>query len=269
MPSHARSASASRLVDHLGCSLQASSAQLKQQNILWLATISTVTEARAAEAAGADIIVVQGAEAGGHRGSFVADNAEREQTGLFALLPAVVDAVSLPTVAAGGIADGRGIAAALMLGASAVQIGTGFLRCPEAEIHPAWAAALAKAMPEDTCLTRAFSGRAGRSLVTGYVRAAMAPDAPIQRPILSSVASQPGCGARPRTRVIFSACRPGPDSRRGLQERTLPETSCAVSGRRPTHFSGASEQAVGAGFSACIESCLLNSPRLQRSSRAP
>ena len=85
-------------------------------------------------------------------------------------------------VAAGGIADGRGIAASLMLGASAVQIGTGFLRCPEAEIHPAWATALAKAMPEDTCLTRAFSGRAGRSLVTGYVRAAVSPDAPHPAP---------------------------------------------------------------------------------------
>ena len=157
-------------------------AQLKQRNILWLATISTVAEAKAAEVAGADIIVAQGAEAGGHRGCFVADNAEREQTGLFALLPAVVDAVSLPAVAAGGIADGRGIAAALMLGASAVQIGTGFLRCPEAEIHPAWATALAKAMPEDTCLTRAFSGRAGRSLVTGYVRAAVSPDAPHPAP---------------------------------------------------------------------------------------
>jgi nitronate monooxygenase len=157
-------------------------AQLKQRNILWLATISTVAEAKAAEVAGADIIVAQGAEAGGHRGCFVADNAEREQTGLFALLPAVVDAVSLPAVAAGGIADGRGIAAALMLGASAVQIGTGFLRCPEAEIHPAWAAALAKAMPEDTCLTRAFSGRAGRSLVTGYVRATVSPDAPHPAP---------------------------------------------------------------------------------------
>lgn len=156
--------------------------QLKQQNILWLATISTVAEARAAEAAGADVLVVQGAEAGGHRGCFVADNAEREQVGLFALLPAVVDAVSLPVVAAGGIADGRGIAAALMLGASAVEIGTGFLRCPEAEIHPAWAAALAQTMPEDTCLTRAFSGRAGRSLFTDYVRAAMSPHAPYPAP---------------------------------------------------------------------------------------
>ena len=156
--------------------------QLKQQNILWLATISTVAEARAAEAAGADVLVVQGAEAGGHRGCFVTDNAEREQVGLFALLPAVVDAVSVPVIAAGGIADGRGVAAALMLGASAVEIGTGFLRCPEAEIHSAWAAALAEAMPEDTCLTRAFSGRAGRSLLTDYVRAAMSPEAPHPAP---------------------------------------------------------------------------------------
>ena len=81
---------------------------------------------------------------------------------LFALLPAIVDAVGVPVVATGGIADGRGVAAALALGASAAQIGTAFLRCPEAGIHPAWAAALAKAAPEDTMITRAFSGRAGR-----------------------------------------------------------------------------------------------------------
>jgi nitronate monooxygenase len=137
-----------------------------------------VAEARAAEAAGADVIVAQGSEAGGHRGCFDAASAEREQVGLFALVPAVVDAVRVPVVATGGIADARGIAAALLLGASAVQIGTGFLRCPEANIHPAWADALARTAPEQTVVSRAFSGRAGRSIATKYVRAAMADDAP-------------------------------------------------------------------------------------------
>src|SRR5205807_7186824 len=85
----------------------------------WLANISTVAEARAAEAAGADVVVAQGMEAGGHRGCFDAARAEHELVGLFALLPAVVDAVRIPVVATGGIADGRGVAASLLLGASA------------------------------------------------------------------------------------------------------------------------------------------------------
>jgi len=157
-------------------------AKLKNQGILWFANISTVAEARAAEAAGADVTVAQGMEAGGHRGSFDASSAERQQVGLFALVPAVVDAVKVPVVATGGIADARGVAAALTLGASAAQIGTGFLRCPEAQIHPAWAAALAKTAPEDTMVSRVFSGRAGRSIATNYVRAATAAEAPAPAP---------------------------------------------------------------------------------------
>jgi nitronate monooxygenase len=153
-------------------------ARLKQQRITWFANISTVAEARAAEAAGADVIVAQGAEAGGHRGCFDAAAAERQLIGLFALVPAVVDAVRVPVVATGGIADARGVAAALALGASAAQIGTGFLRCPEAKIHPAWAEALGGTAPEDTMLSRVFSGRAGRSIATDYVRAATAEPAP-------------------------------------------------------------------------------------------
>jgi nitronate monooxygenase len=101
-------------------------ARLKGSGIAWFAIASTVAEARIAEAAGADVIVAQGMEAGGHRASFEAASAERELVGLFSLLPAVVDAVNLPVVATGGIADGRGVAAAFALGASAVQIGTGF-----------------------------------------------------------------------------------------------------------------------------------------------
>jgi nitronate monooxygenase len=153
-------------------------ARIKQQGIAWFANVSTVAEAQAAEAAGADVIVAQGMEAGGHRGCFDADAAERQLVGLFALIPAVVDAVSIPLVATGGIADGRGTAAALALGASAVQIGTGFLRCPEAKIHRAWADALATTAPEDTIISRVFSGRFGRSIATEYVRAATRPDAP-------------------------------------------------------------------------------------------
>lgn len=157
--------------------------RLKQRGIAWFATVTTVAEARAAAAAGADVIVAQGAEAGGHRGAFDADAAERAAVGLFALLPAVADAVDVPVVATGGIADARGAAAALLLGASAVQIGTGFLRCPEAGIHPRWAEALGRASPEDTVLTRAFSGRAGRGLATDYVKAAAAGPAPAPYPV--------------------------------------------------------------------------------------
>ena len=135
-------------------------AQLADRGIAWFACATTLDEALAAQEAGADAIVAQGMEAGGHRGCFDAANAERELVGLFALLPAVVDAVKLPVVATGGIADGRGVAAALMLGASAAQIGTGFLRCPEAKLHPAHAAALATTNPENTMLSLAFSGRA-------------------------------------------------------------------------------------------------------------
>jgi len=157
-------------------------ARFEERGIAWFATATTVEEARQAEAAGAGAIVAQGAEAGGHRGSFRAEDAETRAVGLFSLLPCVVDVVRIPVVAAGGVADARGVAAALLLGASAVQIGTGFLRCPEAQLHPAWAGALAQSRPEQTTLTRAFSGRAGRSLSTAYVQAAMEPEAPAPAP---------------------------------------------------------------------------------------
>lgn len=156
-------------------------ARLKVAGIAWFATVTTVAEARAAEAAGADVVVAQGMEAGGHRGAFDAAAAEREMVGLFALVPAVVDAVRVPVVATGGIGDGRGVAAALLLGASAVQVGTGFLRCPEAGV--AWADGLAGAAPEATMVTRAFSGRAGRALASGFVRAAAAGPRPAPYPV--------------------------------------------------------------------------------------
>lgn len=146
--------------------------RMKHADIAWFATVTTVSEALAAEAAGADVIVAQGMEAGGHRGTFVSGDAEKSLVGLFSLLPAVVDAVNIPVVATGGIADSRGASAALVLGASAVQIGTGFLRTQEAGIAPAWSAAMENIRPEQTTATRAFSGRLGRSVRTEYVKAA-------------------------------------------------------------------------------------------------
>lgn len=157
-------------------------AEMKALGILWFATATTVAEARAAEAAGADAIIAQGMEAGGHRGAFNAEDAERSGVGLMALAPQVVDAVSLPVIATGGIADGRGVAAALMLGASAAMIGTGFLRCPEAGSNPVYAERLGKTEAHETTLTRAFTGRPGRSIATEYVRAAVTNGAPPPAP---------------------------------------------------------------------------------------
>ncbi len=157
-------------------------AQMKARGIRWFANVTTVREALEAEAAGADAVVAQGMEAGGHRGAFDAARAEVGMVGLVALLPAVVDAVKVPVIAAGGIADARGVAAALILGASAVQIGTGFLRSPEAKLASAWADAIGRTLPEETIVTRAFSGRAARSIATAYARAATGPGAPPPAP---------------------------------------------------------------------------------------
>jgi nitronate monooxygenase len=130
---------------------------------------TTVEEARWLEAHGADAIIVQGLEAGGHRGMFLARDLA-SQVGTFALVPQVVDAVQAPVVAAGGIADARGIVAALALGASAVQIGTGYLLCPEGKTSAPYRSAIRSTRDDSTMLTNVFSGRPARSIVNRLMR---------------------------------------------------------------------------------------------------
>ena len=183
-------------------------AELKARGILWFASATTVAEARLAQEAGADVIVAQGMEAGGHRGAFDAGQAERQMVGLLALVPQVVDAVSVPVVATGGIADPRGIAAALILGASAVQIGTGLLRAPEAMAHPIYAERLARTEAHETIITRAFTGRPGRTIANAYTRAAL--NGPLRRPIPFRADSLPRCETQLENRETPIACKCGP-----------------------------------------------------------
>lgn len=134
-----------------------------------LSSATSVAEARWLEDRGCDAIVAQGYEAGGHRGMFLTQDVST-QVGTMALVPQIVDAVKVPVIAAGGIADGRGIAAAFALGASAVQIGTAYLRSPEAQISPSHRQALKDARDNETAITNVFTGRPARSIVNRLVR---------------------------------------------------------------------------------------------------
>lgn len=134
-----------------------------------LSSATTVEEARWLEARGVDAVIAQGLEAGGHRGMFLRDEVTT-QVGTFALLPQIVEAVKVPVIAAGGIADAAGVAAALALGAIGVQIGTAYLLCPEATTSVVHRAALKSENARHTAITNVFSGRPARSIVNRLVR---------------------------------------------------------------------------------------------------
>jgi nitronate monooxygenase len=142
---------------------------LRARGLLAIGTATTVAEAIQLEAAGVDAIVAQGSEAGAHRGTFAA-SFKASMVGTMALVPQAVDAVRVPVIASGGIMDGRGIAAALALGASAVQMGTAFLTSHEAGIPEAYKATILAAREDETRVTRAFSGRPARGIVNRFIR---------------------------------------------------------------------------------------------------
>jgi nitronate monooxygenase len=134
-----------------------------------LCSATTVEEARWLEARGVDAIIAQGSEAGGHRGMFLSEDVST-QVGTFALVPQIVKAVKTPVIAAGGIADARGVAAAMALGAAGVQVGTAYLLCPEVSASPLYRAALKSEAARHTALTNVFTGRLARAIVNRFVR---------------------------------------------------------------------------------------------------
>lgn len=172
---------------HFGLPDQAFVTGIQAWGGLVLSSATTVAEAKWLEAHGVDAVIAQGAEAGGHRGIFLSNDVLSDisqQPGTIALVPQIVDAVRVPVIAAGGIADGRGVAAALMLGASVVQVGTAYLLTPEAKTSTLHRTALATAADNGTALTNLFTGRPARGLMNGMMRDlgpinAIAPEFPL------------------------------------------------------------------------------------------
>lgn len=154
---------------HFGLPDKALLQRVKAKGCIVVASATIVREAMWLEANGADVIIAQGAEAGGHRGMFLTESIAN-QPGTFALVPQVVDAVRVPVIAAGGIADGRGIAAAFALGAAGVQIGTAYLRCPESKVNAHARKVLADAGDDSTVVTNVMTGRPARGVANRVMR---------------------------------------------------------------------------------------------------
>ncbi|MED3728769.1 nitronate monooxygenase [Priestia filamentosa] len=143
----------------------------KEQGMKVITMVTTVREALEAQEQGADIIVAQGSEAGGHRGTFdMNEHPDGANIGLFSLIPQVVDRVNIPVVASGGIMDGRGLIAALTLGASGIQMGTAFLATKESGTHPCYKQALYDSDEESTVITKNFSGRPARGIKNAFIK---------------------------------------------------------------------------------------------------
>ncbi|WP_163581482.1 NAD(P)H-dependent flavin oxidoreductase [Gracilibacillus saliphilus] len=165
--------------------------RLKQQNIILMGTATTVNEAIEVEKSGMDIVVVQGSEAGGHRGTFL-DEEQESLVGLMSLIPQVVDHVSIPVVSAGGIMDGRGLKASICLGAQGVQMGTAFLTCLESGANAIHIEEILHATEDQTVLTRAFSGKSARGVNNKFIsnmkqHETSLPDFPVQNSLTKGI----------------------------------------------------------------------------------
>ncbi|WP_042457097.1 NAD(P)H-dependent flavin oxidoreductase [Neobacillus dielmonensis] len=184
--------------------------ELKKRNIKITSMVTTVREALIAEENGADIIVAQGSDAGGHRGTFeIEGDTNGGLIGTFSLVPQVVDAVSVPVVAAGGIMDSRGLVAALALGAQGVQMGTAFLTTLESGAHPEYKHALISSNEESTVITKVFSGRPARGIknqfIQEYEKAGIAPaDFPTQNTLTGDIRREASSQNNPEYMALWA-----------------------------------------------------------------
>ncbi|MFD2630406.1 NAD(P)H-dependent flavin oxidoreductase [Oceanobacillus kapialis] len=182
--------------------------RLKQHGILLIGTATTVKEAIAIEKAGMDIIVVQGSEAGGHRGNFL-DSYDNSMIGLMALIPQVVDMVNVPVIAAGGIMDGRGLVASLSLGAQGAQMGTAFLTCEESGANELHKAAILHAEEDRTVVTRAFSGKWARGIQNEFIstmqeKEHLLPDFPVQNSLTKEIRKAAASQGKPEFMSLWA-----------------------------------------------------------------
>ena len=209
---------------------------IKSAGIFIICSATTVAEARILEQRGVDAVIAQGTEAGGHRGTFTGVDMSM-QAGLFALLPQVVDAVKVPVIAAGGVADSRQVAAALMLGASGVQMGTAFLRCEEANVLDAHRAALREASDADTVVTDMITGRPAR-----YIRNKLTDDlmasglAPVSFPAQMSLTAPLGPTGDREVTALFAGQSAA--LARDTHATALVETIAEETSRRLSAFNG-------------------------------
>jgi nitronate monooxygenase len=219
---------------HFGLPEAALVDRLKAAGILILSSATSAAEARWLEDHDADAIIAQGAEAGGHNGSFLPRRGA-DLTGTMALVPRVVDAVRVPVVAAGGIADGRGVAAALMLGAAGVQVGTAFLATPECASPEVHKQAVIAATGDDTMATRAYSGRLARGIANDFSRDMAAhadwPDFPLMNAATGPIRAASAGAGLPDAVALWSGQGAGlvrAETTAGVVTRLVAETEAAL-----------------------------------------
>jgi nitronate monooxygenase len=181
---------------------------MKKQGTIVIGTATTVDEAKRLEESGVDAIIAQGSEAGGHRGTFQKDDSE-SQIGTMALVPQIVDQVSIPVIATGGIMDGRGLVASLTLGAAAAQMGTAFLACPESGANAAYKQKILSANEDVTEITRAYSGKAARGIRTEFMNdmkqyPGTIPDYPIQNVMTRDIRQAAAKANNPEYMSLFA-----------------------------------------------------------------